>query len=173
MKVDLQTHIGSNSPCYNCGCLSAPTTHISQSNAFVIVPAESDCASDYERYLGILQEALKADTFPIGGSLVSERWTPFVLKGISTCNLFVRFSPLLAQQRRRTQSFCVFDLRYTKLKGVEEGSLFNLVYILKQPVQSELLEESVKRKDIEKEMLAAFIANKRVRKAYIVSSMIS
>jgi hypothetical protein len=61
-----------------------PSAHITQSNALVIVVAESYRASDYEPYLGILQEALKAAEFPIAGSFVSERWTHFVLKRVST-----------------------------------------------------------------------------------------
>jgi hypothetical protein len=39
---------------------------------------------DYEPYLGILQEAFKTDEFPVAGSFVSERWTRFVLNGVST-----------------------------------------------------------------------------------------
>jgi hypothetical protein len=44
------------------------------------------------------------------------------------CKLSVRFSAPLARRRRRTQSLCVFDLRYTKLIGGEEDSLVNSVY---------------------------------------------
>jgi hypothetical protein len=50
----------------------------------VVVVAESYRPSDYEPYLGILQEALKAATFPAAGSFVSERWTRFVLNTVST-----------------------------------------------------------------------------------------
>jgi hypothetical protein len=52
-------------------CVSA---HLTQSNAVVVVVAES--------YLA--QETLKADGFPLAGSFVSERWTRFVLNGVST-----------------------------------------------------------------------------------------
>jgi uncharacterized coiled-coil protein SlyX len=62
-------------------CVSA---HLTQSNAVVIVVAESYLATDYEPYLGILQETLKADGFPLAGSFVSERWTRFVLNGVPT-----------------------------------------------------------------------------------------
>jgi hypothetical protein len=62
-------------------CASA---HITQSNALVVVVAESYRPLDYEPYLGILQEVLKAAEFPIAGSFVSERWTRFVLNGVST-----------------------------------------------------------------------------------------
>jgi hypothetical protein len=61
-----------------------PSAHITQSNALVILVAESYRASDYKPYLGILQEALKAAGFLIAGSFVSERWTRFVLNGVST-----------------------------------------------------------------------------------------
>jgi uncharacterized coiled-coil protein SlyX len=60
-------------------CLSA---HITQSNSLVVIVAESYRATDYDRYLGILQEALQADKFPIAGSFVSERWSRFVLNGV-------------------------------------------------------------------------------------------
>jgi hypothetical protein len=62
-------------------CLSA---HITQSNALVVIVAESYRSTDYDPYLGTLQEALQADKFPIAGSFVSERWTRFVLNGIPT-----------------------------------------------------------------------------------------
>jgi hypothetical protein len=62
-------------------CLSA---HITQSNALVVIVAESYRATDYDPYLGILQEALQAEKFPIAGSFVSERWTRFVLNGVPT-----------------------------------------------------------------------------------------
>jgi hypothetical protein len=73
--IDAQPDI-SHPPCV--------TAHLTQSNAVVIVVAESYLATDYEPYLGILQETLKADGFPLGGSFVSQRWTRFVLNGVPT-----------------------------------------------------------------------------------------
>jgi hypothetical protein len=61
-----------------------PTAYITTSNSLVVIVADSYVAANYTPYLGILQEALKAEKFTVTDGLVSERWTRFVLNGVPT-----------------------------------------------------------------------------------------
>jgi hypothetical protein len=58
--------------------------HITNPNALVVVVAESYVATTYNPYLGILQEALQTNGFPIAGARISERWSRFVLNAVPT-----------------------------------------------------------------------------------------
>jgi hypothetical protein len=64
--------------------LPCPMAHITNSNALVVVVAESYVAAVYNPYLGILQKALQTNGFPIAGARISERWSRFVLSAVPT-----------------------------------------------------------------------------------------
>jgi hypothetical protein len=61
-----------------------PTAYITNSNTLVVLVADRYTAAAYNPYIGILQEALRSNDFPIASACISERRSRFVLHGVPT-----------------------------------------------------------------------------------------